>query len=77
MRLDGELTSRDQVAVLLDKIYRYYERAEPSSPIPLVMKCCERLVGKRFTDIVKVLTPEAVALLERVSTPDEVVPPAS
>ncbi len=77
MRLDGELSSRDQVAALLDKIYRYYERAEPSSPIPLVMKCCERLVGKRFTDIVKVLTPDAVALLERISTPDEVVPPAS
>lgn len=77
MRMDGELASREQVAVLLDKIYRYYERAEPSSPIPLVMKCCERLVGKRFTDIVKVLTPDAVALLERISTPDEVVPPAS
>ena len=71
LRLDGELTNRDQVGVLFDKIYRYYERSEPSSPVPLLMKCCGRMVGRRFTDIVKVLTPDAVALLERLATPDE------
>lgn len=71
IRLDGELASREQVAAMFEKIYRYYERVEPSSPVPLIMKSCERLVGKRFTEIVKVLTPDAVALLERLATPDE------
>ena len=65
------MSSREQVAALLEKIYRYYERAEPSSPVPLIMKSCEKMVGKRFTDIVKVLTPDAVALLERLAAPDE------
>ncbi|XVJ58001.1 MAG: type VI secretion system protein TssA [Tepidisphaera sp.] len=67
LRLDGELANREQVAQLFEKIYRYYERVEPSSPVPLLMKSCEKLVGKRFTDIVKVLTPDAVALLERLA----------
>ena len=39
--------------------------------MPLIMKSCEKMVGKRFTDIVKVLTPDAVALLERLAAPDE------
>lgn len=71
LRVEGELSSREQVSALLEKIYRYYERAEPSSPVPLIMKSCEKMVGKRFTDIVKVLTPDAVALLERLAAPEE------
>ena len=67
LRLDGELANREQVSQLFEKIYRYYERVEPSSPVPLLMKSCEKLVGKRFSDIVKVLTPDAVALLERLA----------
>jgi type VI secretion system protein ImpA len=69
--LDGELSSREQVAQMFEKIYRYYERVEPSSPVPLIMKSCEKMVGKRFTEIVKVLTPDAVALLERLAATDE------
>jgi type VI secretion system protein ImpA len=71
LRLDGELSSREQVAQMFEKIYRYYERVEPSSPVPLIMKSCEKMVGKRFTEIVKVLTPDAVALLERLAATDE------
>ena len=72
LRLDGELGSREQVSQLFEKIYRYYERVEPSSPVPLLMKSCEKLVGKRFSEIVKVLTPDAVALLERLAADEPV-----
>src|SRR5208283_5340157 len=36
--LTGAVTSRDEVARLLDRICEYYERAEPSSPLPLLLQ---------------------------------------
>jgi len=73
-RLEGEVSSGADVLAALQKIIRYYEVAEPSSPVPLIAKCAEVLVGKSFMEIQKVLTPDAVGVLERISTPE---PPAS
>ncbi|HRJ50493.1 MAG TPA: hypothetical protein PKU91_08160, partial [Phycisphaerales bacterium] len=53
------------------KIVRYYDRVEPSSPVTLFMKCAEQMVGKSFADIVRVLTPDAVAMLVTISTPPD------
>ncbi|MDX2117292.1 MAG: type VI secretion system protein TssA [Planctomycetota bacterium] len=70
-RLEGEITSGQDVLIALKKIIAYYEKAEPSSPVPLVAKCAEVLVGKSFMEIQKVLTPDAVGVLERISTPEQ------
>lgn len=66
--LSGDVNSADDVRMALSKIIRYYEEREPSSPVPLVAKCAEQLVGKGFQDIVKILTPESVSMLERISS---------
>ena len=39
----------------------YYTRHEPSSPIPLFMERCKRLVTMSFIDIVRELVPDAIA----------------
>lgn len=70
-RLEGEVSSGADVLVALQKIIRYYESAEPSSPVPLIARCAEVLVGKSFMEIQKVLTPDAVGVLERISTPEQ------
>lgn len=70
-RLAGEVASRDDVLLAFGKIVSYYERVEPSSPVPLFVRCAEQMVGKSFADIVKVLTPDAVAMLVGISTPPE------
>ncbi len=67
-RLAGEVVSGDDVIAAIEKIVRYYESREPSSPVPLFMHCARRLVGKGFQDIYKLLPPDSVSLLERVST---------
>jgi type VI secretion system protein ImpA len=70
-RLEGEVSSGADVLMALQKIIRYYESAEPSSPVPLIAKCAEVMVGKSFMEIQKVLTPDAVGVLERISTPEQ------
>ncbi len=48
----------------LDQICAYYERFEPSSPIPLLLRRARRLVAGSFEDIVKDLLPDAVGTVE-------------
>ena len=72
-RLAGEILSGDDVHTAIEKIVRYYESREPSSPVPLFMHCARKLVGKGFQEIYKLLPPDAVGLLEKVSS-DEPAP---
>jgi type VI secretion system protein ImpA len=53
-----EISSREDVLKALDKICAYYDRHEPSSPIPIFMQRCKRLVTMSFVDIVKELLPD-------------------
>ncbi len=69
VRIAGEVRSRDDVLLAFGKIVSYYERVEPSSPVPLFVKCAEQMVGKSFAEIVRVLTPDAVGMLVSISSP--------
>lgn len=62
--LAGEIGSREDVLRTLDKIVAYYARYEPSSPIPLFIERCKRLVTMNFKDIVKELVPDAMRQVE-------------
>jgi type VI secretion system protein ImpA len=62
--LTGAVTSREDVARLLDRIREYYERHEPSSPLPLLLARCKRLVSASFLDIVRDVAPSAVSQVD-------------
>lgn len=70
-RLVGDINSDDDVLLAIEKVCRYYETKQPSSPVPLMMVCARQLVGRKFQEIYKILSPEAVGLLEKVSTPEQ------
>jgi type VI secretion system protein ImpA len=57
----GEIRGPDDVVAMIDRICDYYARAEPSSPVPLLLRRAQRLVGKGFVDIVRDLSPDVVA----------------
>jgi type VI secretion system protein ImpA len=63
-RLTGEIGTREDVVRAIDKICDYYSRHEPSSPIPILMRRCKRLINKDFLDIMRDLAPDGLAQVE-------------
>jgi len=66
-RATGEIRSREDVVAALDRICQYYNRYEPSSPLPLLLNRAKRLASKSFLEIVKDLTPDAVSEIQKLS----------
>lgn len=53
----GSIDNRDDVIQALEEIRQYYEKNEPSSPIPLLLARAKRLVKMDFYEIVQDLAP--------------------
>ncbi|MDS4025608.1 MAG: type VI secretion system protein TssA [Candidatus Contendobacter sp.] len=53
----GEVASREEVIRMLDKICEYFNRYEPSSPVPFLLKRAKSLVTKDFMAILNDLAP--------------------
>jgi type VI secretion system protein ImpA len=68
--ISGEINSREDVVRVLDKICMYYERCEPSSPIPILLQRGKRLVSANFMDIVRDLAPDGLAQIENLRGKD-------
>jgi type VI secretion system protein ImpA len=67
LSLEGEIRSREDVLRLLEKICQYYERAEPSSPVPLVLKRAARLAEMNFMQLMQDLSPEAISQIRVIT----------
>jgi len=65
--LRGEPRSREDVVRALDAICAYYARSEPSSPVPLLLERCKRLVAMSFLDIVKDLVPDGLSTIQTIA----------
>jgi type VI secretion system protein ImpA len=67
----GSIRNRTDVITTLDRICEYYARAEPSSPIPLLLQRAKRLVNMDFMGIVRDLTPSGVSEAEIIGGIDK------
>jgi type VI secretion system protein ImpA len=61
--LSGEIIDRADVLRALDKLLKYYQQYEPSSPVPLFLVRAKRLVPKSFMEIMEELAPEGMTQL--------------
>ena len=68
-----EIRSREDVVKMLDLVCAYYQKYEPSSPVPLLIQRAKRLVAKDFLDILRDLTPDGVSQAQLIGglEPDE------
>jgi type VI secretion system protein ImpA len=66
-RVSGSIASKEDVIRTLDRICEFYEKTEPSSPVPLLLKRAKRLVGKTFVDIIRDMTPDAMTQVDMIS----------
>lgn len=64
LAVHGDIRSRDDVIRLLDRICEYYERNEPSSPLPMLLRRAKRLATMSFLEILRELAPDGVAQAE-------------
>ena len=69
--ISGDIASRADVIRMLDKINRYYQQYEPSSPVPLLLERARRLVPKNFFEIMEDLAPGGMTELLVLSGPRE------
>ena len=63
----GDIKSREDVVNALEKICDYYDRYEPSSPLPILLRRAKRLVSKNFVEIIQDLTPDGLKQVEQIS----------
>jgi type VI secretion system protein ImpA len=67
----GEINSRTEVIRALDAVCGYYERHEPSSPVPILLRRAQRLVPMNFVDIMRDLAPSAMSDIDKIRGPEE------
>jgi type VI secretion system protein ImpA len=60
----GTIQTPDDVRTAIDRICEYYDRFEPSSPLPLLLRRAQKLVGKGFLDIMRDVSPDSVKQVE-------------
>ena len=65
--ISGEIQSRQDVSRLIDKICEFYKQAEPSSPVPYILKRAQRLVDMDFMQIIGDLSPESTKEIQRIT----------
>jgi len=65
--ITGDIRSTGDVVRMIDKMCDFYARSEPSSPVPIILRRAQRLVGKNFWDILNDLSPSAVDTVKVIS----------
>ena len=63
----GEINSREDAMKMLDRVTEYFNKNEPSSPVPLLVQRAKRLVSQDFTSILKDLAPGGLKEFEVIS----------
>lgn len=63
----GRIAGPADVVKRIDEICDYYSRSEPSSPVPILLRRAQRLVGLGFEDLLRNLAPGGLGELQVVA----------
>ncbi|GAB2917605.1 hypothetical protein GCM10027093_65270 [Paraburkholderia jirisanensis] len=64
------IQNSEDVLLRIDEICEYYDRNEPSSPVPILLRRARRLVGKGFEDVLRNIAPGGLSELQMLLGPD-------
>jgi len=64
--LSGDIQSAQEALLAIDKVCQYFDRHEPSSPVPLLLRRAQRLVSKSFLEVVKDFCPDGMNQVEMI-----------
>lgn len=63
----GRIQSPEDVRRRLDELCEYYARYEPASPLPILLRRAQRLVGLSFPELLQDLAPGGLSELRTIS----------
>ena len=63
---NGYIVTRDDVIRMLDQLCAYYDRHEPSSPVPLLLKRAKKLVPMTFVEVIQDMMPDVMATVDKL-----------
>jgi len=61
---NADITCRDDAIKALERVCLYFEKYEPSSPLPLLLRRAKRLSSKSFLEILKDISPDGLGQAE-------------
>ncbi len=67
--ISGDVNSRADVVRMLDKILAYYQRHEPSSPVPMLLERAKLLAPMSFMEVMENLVPDSLQQLNVIRGP--------
>jgi len=63
----GEIRSRADAALMLERVCEFMERTEPANPAPLFIRRAQRLMTKSFVEIIQELVPDSLDQIQRLT----------
>jgi type VI secretion system protein ImpA len=67
--ITGDVASRADVIRMIDKILAYYQRHEPSSPVPMLLERAKLLAPMSFMEVMENLAPDSMQQLNVIRGP--------
>ena len=64
MSLSGEIRSPQEALLAIEKVCQYFDRYEPSSPVPLLLRRAQRLVSKNFLEVIRDVCPDVLEQIQ-------------
>jgi type VI secretion system protein ImpA len=64
MSVSGEIRSPQEALLAIEKVCQYFDRHEPSSPVPLLLRRAQRLVSKNFIEVIEDVCPDALGQIQ-------------
>ena len=62
----GAVSSAADAAAAIKRVRDFYEKTEPSSPVPMVLEVAQCLIGRTFKEIAGALPPERIETMNRI-----------
>jgi type VI secretion system protein ImpA len=69
--MTGSIETAHDARAALDKVIAYFNRHEPSSPVPIILERAKRLVGADFMTIMKDMAPKGLDSVRMISGIDD------
>jgi type VI secretion system protein ImpA len=66
LRASGEIHNRADAIRTLERVAKYFEENEPSSPVPLILNRASSLISKNFIEVLQDLNPDAISQIRQI-----------